>query len=112
MSLELIKEKLEKEKEQLVKELDYYKKEDPYLVPDRATSNSIDDDITETEGHDRITATRLSLKGRLSEVNRALDRIEENTYGVCKNCGKKIGEDRLRAMPTASLCIECNKKKN
>ena len=106
MKLELVKEKLEKEKEQLVKELDYYKKEDPYLIPDRDTSNSLDDDITETEGHDRITATRLSLKARLSEVNKALERIEDGTYGVCKKCGEKIGEERLQVMPTAFLCMD------
>src|SRR3990172_11168586 len=110
MTQELIKKKLEKEKDHLVEELDYYKKEDPYLVPDRSTSNSIDDDITETEGHDRITATRISLKERLGEINRALVRIEEGTYGICKSCGKKIGEERLQVMPTASLCIECNRK--
>jgi len=106
-----IKEKLEKEKEQLEREIDFYKKEDPYLSPDRTITNTVDDDITEIEGHDRITATRLNLKQRLSEVKSALSHIEDNTYGVCKNCGKKIPEERLEAMPSASLCIDCNRKK-
>ena len=110
MSQEFVKEKLEKEKENLVKELDYYKKEDPYLSPDRNTSNTLDDDITEIEGHDRITATRINLKERLSDVNKALDSIEDGSYGVCKSCGKKIPAERLTAMPTALYCIECNKK--
>ncbi len=111
MSVDDIKEKLEKEKEQLKRELDFYKKEDPFLAPDRAITNTVDDDITEIEGHDRITATRLNLKIRLSEVADALVRIEDNTFGVCKNCGKKIPDERINVMPTASLCIECNRKK-
>ena len=110
MSQDSTKEKLEKEKENLIKEIDYYKREDPYLSPDRNTSNTLDDDITEIEGHDRITATRINLKERLGEVKKALASIEEGSYGVCKNCGKKIPEDRLAAMPTALHCIECNQK--
>ena len=111
MLIGTIKEKLEKEKEELEKEIDFYKKEDPFLIPDRAITNTVDDDITEIEGHDRITATRLNLKQRLSEVKGALSRMEDNTYGVCKNCGQKISEERIEAMPSASLCIDCNRKK-
>ncbi|MCH8821370.1 TraR/DksA C4-type zinc finger protein [Patescibacteria group bacterium] len=110
MSQDSVKEKLEKEKENLIQELDYYKREDPYLAPDRNTSNTLDDDITEIEGHDRITATRINLKERLADVRKALDSIEDGSYGVCKNCGKKIPEERLAAMATALYCIECNQK--
>ncbi len=110
MSHESVRENLEKEKENLVKELDYYKKEDPYLSPDRNTSNTLDDDITEIEGHDRITATRINLKERLGDVKKALVSIEDGSYGECKSCGKKIPAERLIAMPTALYCIECNKK--
>ncbi len=110
MALDDVKRKLEKGKEQLIKELDYYKKEDPYLVPDRTMANTVDDDITETEGHDRITATRLNLKQSLAEVNSALKRVEDRTYGICKNCGKKIPKARLEVIPTAALCVECNQK--
>lgn len=110
MAVDNVKRKLEQIKDQLIKELDYYKKEDPYLVPGRSTANTIDDDITETEGHDRITATRLNLKERLAEVKGALERIEDGTYGVCKKCGQKIPKARLEVMPTAALCVECNKK--
>ena len=110
MSHESVRENLEKEKENLIKELDYYKKEDPYLSPDRNTSNTLDDDITEIEGHDRITATRINLKERLGDVKKALASIEDGSYGVCKSCGKKIPSERLTAMQTALYCIECNKK--
>lgn len=104
------KEILMKEKEHLGKEIDHYKMEDPYLVPDRSNFNTLDDDITETEGHDRITATRINLKERLAEVKEALLRIEEGLYGSCKNCGKKIPDERLEALPSAVLCIDCHSK--
>lgn len=110
MALADVKIKLEKEKVQIIKELDLYKKEDPYLVPDRDTTNTVDDDITETEGHDRITATRLNLKERLAAVDLALKRLEEGKYGICKNCGKEILKERLEVMPTAVFCVECKKE--
>lgn len=43
----------------------------------------------------------------LAEIDAALQRIEAGTYGVCTNCGKPIGEERLEALPWASLCIDC-----
>ncbi len=46
------------------------------------------------------------LEERLNEVNSALERIETNTYGICKVCGNAIEEDRLEANPAASTCKE------
>jgi RNA polymerase-binding protein DksA len=42
----------------------------------------------------------------LEEVDAALLRIEDGTYGTCEDCGGPIGEDRLRAIPWARLCID------
>lgn len=44
---------------------------------------------------------------KLLEIDEALQRIEEGTYGICEECGKKILESRLRAMPFARLCVSC-----
>ena len=41
------------------------------------------------------------------EIDAALQRIEEGTYGVCEDCEKAIRVSRLRAMPQARLCISC-----
>lgn len=111
MQIEKQKQRLEEEKERLVRELEYYKKEDPYLSPDRGTANTVDDDITEDEGHDRVTATRLALKKDLYAVEEALKSIESGTYGICKNCGEKIEEERLEIMPAARFCLNCEKKR-
>jgi DnaK suppressor protein len=43
----------------------------------------------------------------LQEVDAALKRIDDGSYGVCAECGKPISEGRLEARPYAVLCIEC-----
>jgi DnaK suppressor protein len=43
----------------------------------------------------------------LGEVDEALDRIEEGTYGVCGSCGKPIALKRLEIKPFAKYCVEC-----
>ena len=42
----------------------------------------------------------------LAEIDRALERIEDGTYGTCTRCGKPIEPDRLEVIPYATLCIE------
>jgi DnaK suppressor protein len=44
---------------------------------------------------------------RLQLIDSALARLENGHYGVCMSCGKKIPEERLRALPYSILCIDC-----
>ena len=44
---------------------------------------------------------------KLKNIEKALKRISDGKYGYCFQCGKKIPEGRLRAIPEAVLCIEC-----
>jgi RNA polymerase-binding protein DksA len=46
----------------------------------------------------------------ISEIDGALKRIEDGTYGVCASCGREIPPARLEANPWASLCIDCKRK--
>ena len=46
----------------------------------------------------------------LGAIDAALQRIEDGTYGKCVNCGAPIPEERLEAMPWATLCIDCKRK--
>jgi RNA polymerase-binding transcription factor DksA len=52
----------------------------------------------------------LSLKDTMEQINRALERIKNDTYGICQRCQKPIEIERLRAIPYAELCIQCKKK--
>ena len=46
----------------------------------------------------------------LADVQDAIDRIEAGTFGTCEDCGGKISEARLDALPFAPYCIECAQK--
>ena len=46
----------------------------------------------------------------LKEIEVALERIEQGTYGLCSSCGAKIAPERLEAVPWASLCIDCKRR--
>jgi len=49
-----------------------------------------------------------SLEGNiLSELNDAIERIKEGTYGICTMCNSEINRERLEAIPYAKLCLEC-----
>jgi RNA polymerase-binding transcription factor len=48
-----------------------------------------------------------SLTETLGDIDNALAKLDEGTYGVCERCGKPVGGDRLEAMPAARLCIQC-----
>ena len=43
----------------------------------------------------------------LDQVESALARLDENTYGNCQECGEPIDPERLKALPYATQCIEC-----
>jgi DnaK suppressor protein len=43
----------------------------------------------------------------LEAINEALDRIDDGTFGECRNCGQEIGMRRLEAIPWAQYCITC-----
>jgi DnaK suppressor protein len=49
-------------------------------------------------------------RARLQEVDEALDRIENGTYGICEECGESIGLKRLEVRPIAKYCVPCKTK--
>jgi DnaK suppressor protein len=63
-----------------------------------------------TEAVERIssTAAARSISHALADVERALQKLEEGTYGVCDSCGQPIGEERLAAIPSSVLCVTCS----
>lgn len=69
-----------------------------------------DENAQEIEGYTTNLATKEMLEGNLRDINSSLKRIEAGTYGVCKYCGKEIGEKRLMARPVASACVDCKTK--
>jgi len=68
---------------------------------------------TATETYDRELDYTLEENSEhvLAEIDAALKRIEEGTYGVCTNCAQPIPEERLEALPWATLCIDCQRER-
>lgn len=62
-----------------------------------------------TEAVERLstTATARSITHSIEDIDRALVKIDDGTYGTCDVCGNDIGVARLDALPAASRCVEC-----
>jgi RNA polymerase-binding protein DksA len=85
---------------------------------------SLDDEVEEVaRGDNHPAETATATLGReidytlgdnaeqvISEIDGALKRIDEGTYGTCVNCGQEIPRGRLEANPWASLCIDCKRR--
>jgi RNA polymerase-binding protein DksA len=55
----------------------------------------------------QVAALVAQLQRHLAEVEAAIERLEDGTYGTCERCGEQIGEARLEARPAARTCITC-----
>ncbi len=62
-----------------------------------------------TEAVDRLNKVGAanSIAVTLADVERALEKLADGTYGTCDSCGEPISEERLDAIPSATLCISC-----
>ena len=58
-----------------------------------------------------VEALAGTLRETLQDIDAALGKIEQGTYGLCESCGRPIAEARLEAMPTARMCIACASKR-
>ncbi|MYV42133.1 DNA-binding protein [Streptomyces sp. SID1328] len=80
----------------------------------RDSADGAGDDEADT-GSKNITrehelALAANAREMLSQTERALERLDAGTYGLCENCGNPIGKARMQAFPRATLCVECKQK--
>jgi DnaK suppressor protein len=64
---------------------------------------------TVTTDRERDLSLLENARDLLDQVDRAIRKIEDGTYGKCASCGKNIEAARLKALPHASLCIACKR---
>lgn len=74
---------------------------------DGAHASHMAESGTDTFEEDVRLARMESAGEEMEEIEEALRRIEEGTFGICEECRAKIGVERLRAIPYARLCIPC-----
>lgn len=110
--LDQVRQALEEEKKHLGSRIAELTAQDPYSDPDRANDNAASDaEASEESNHDRYAALVDELKARVTSVDQALVRVGSGTYGYCVACGMMIDTDRLAILPTATLCLECERGK-
>jgi len=73
------------------------------------SGDKVDQAIASLERED----TSMHLQAEISELHEiqdALQRIDQDTYGICESCGKPIGAARLQALPFTTLCLKCKQE--
>jgi DnaK suppressor protein len=77
----------------------------------QATSGGDTADVAFDAGSDEMASALAELDSReLGQIERALLRLKQGTYGVCEGCHNKIPVGRLNALPYTTLCIECQRE--
>lgn len=108
------RELLEDHRKRAVNAIEHLKKANPGSLDDEASESHADNHLAETATvtHDREIAYTLEENEEeiVASVDAALGRIDDGTFGLCARCGNAIAEDRLRAIPYATLCIDCKRK--
>lgn len=61
----------------------------------------------EMESQQLILALDAEGREDIRKIDRALQRLDENEYGICTSCGEPIAEERLKALPATEMCIDC-----
>ena len=115
LDTQVFQERLLDERRRVVNAIDNIHTENPGSLGEETDETTFQDnhlgDIA-TATFDREMASSLEENSThvLAEIDAALARIDEGTYGVCVRCGKPIGRERLDALPWATLCIDDKRK--
>jgi RNA polymerase-binding protein DksA len=104
---------LEQERERIVQAINFLHEESPKKMEDElgevggfGVDNHLADMATVTFDRELDEGLEEGAQQTLEQIDRALAKLEDGTYGTCERCGREIGEERLRARPWALLCIE------
>ncbi len=117
--IEQLKKKLEKEKEEIEKNLKTFAEKDKNLEDNwdarfpkwngGGSSSDMETEADEVEEYSTLLPLEYALEIRLRNVNLALKKIKKGKYGVCERCGKEIAIKRLKIYPEARYCEKCKK---
>ena len=110
--LAAFQERLEDKRQEAIEELEYCKRELEKSLSEAAGESStysfhMADQGTDAQEREKTFMFAARQGKYIQTLEAAIERIENGTYGVCSKCGDQISEGRLRAVPTAKLCINC-----
>ena len=106
---------LEEERRRVVAAISYLHEENPGSIIDETeeiggTDNHLAETATVTLDREIDYTLEENSEHVLNEIEDALVRLAEGTYGKCSNCGREIPAERLEAMPWATQCIDCKRR--
>lgn len=112
--LEDIKQQLTERKKRIEEELGLFTKENPNVPGDREAEfpdygTSEEESALEVAEFTANKPLEITLEKELRDIDKALKRLDEGIYGICKYCDKPIDPKRLLARPSSSSCVECKK---
>lgn len=107
---ERIRAALAARRDELREEYDLHLAEIAELQRDRLNDSAGDDQAdtgSKTFEREQEISLAHSILERITQVERALERLDEGSYGWCERCGNAIPVERLAAFPSATLCVAC-----
>ncbi|MDQ3874875.1 MAG: TraR/DksA family transcriptional regulator [Actinomycetota bacterium] len=105
------------ERERVVAAIEYLHEENPGSIEDEtgelvsgSADNHMGDTATVTFDRELDYTLEENSEHVLAEIDAALGRIEDGTFGACRSCGRPIAPERLEAIPWATQCIDCRRR--
>ena len=113
---ERIRETLTQERQRIQAALDNLHEENPGSLTDETGEdavydNHLADSATATLNREIDYTLEENAEHMLAEIDAALQRIDDGSFGRCTNCDKEIAPARLEARPWATLCIDCQRSR-
>ncbi|MFN2557085.1 MAG: TraR/DksA family transcriptional regulator [Nitriliruptorales bacterium] len=109
-TLERLRQQLEEDRQQQLSQLESFGA-DPYgeAVTNLGSTEEAGfaDSAQITEQRSEALAQIDQARNRLQQIDEALERMGEGTYGICVECGRQIDPARLEARPLSIRCVEC-----
>lgn len=87
--------------------VDLWEQADSLDITGTGYTNHQADDATAVYDQTVNASTIKAIRTRLRQINEAIGRYDDGTYGVCENCGREIDIARLEAIPYTWLCLHC-----
>jgi DnaK suppressor protein len=115
--LQKLKKSLLEEKAQIELGLGSFANKNPAVKDDYQShfhksdqSDTLDEKAHGVTDFEEERAVEQNIELRLKEINEALKKISEGSYGICDKCSSPIDARRLKVMPIARFCVDCRKK--
>ena len=106
--LKELRERLMARRDQLLEQLKNFEEELACL--DQSHPPEFSEGAQEETAANSLVALDNQERKELADIQSALEKLDQDTYGKCERCSRRIGEPRLEALPMVRYCISCQNK--